>query len=63
MDKDERARRAAEQEARALAALESIRNGGDLGRESQALSDEFTDRHWGRFTAWTRGLLRRRPRD
>jgi hypothetical protein len=54
MDDDERRRRAAEQERRALQALESILNGGDLGAESLALSNEFTDRHTRRFSAWLR---------
>ncbi len=62
MDKDERARRAAEQEARALAALEAIRAGGDVGRASQDLSNEFTDRHAARFSSWLRRLFRRPPR-
>jgi hypothetical protein len=59
VDKDERARRAAEQEQRALAAIESIMSGGDLGRETQALSNEFSDRHWARFTATVRRALGR----
>jgi hypothetical protein len=63
VDKDERARRAAEQEKRALAAIESIMSGGDLGHETQALSNEFSDRHWARCTAAIRRLVRRPPRD
>jgi hypothetical protein len=63
VDKDERARRAADQEARALAAIESIMGGGDLGRETQALSNEFSDRHWARFTAAVRRIVGRPRRD
>ncbi|RWZ53021.1 hypothetical protein ELQ90_03580 [Labedella phragmitis] len=59
MDKDERARRAAEQEERARAAIEAIMSGGDLGRETQALSNEFSDRQWARLTAAIRRILRR----
>jgi len=64
MDDDERRRRAAEQEERALRALESIRQGGDLGAETLELSNEFTDRHTARLKAWLGARLRggRAPR-
>jgi len=54
---DERARRAAEQEERALRAIAAIVQGGDLTAETLALSNEFTDRQTGRL----RNLFRRRP--
>lgn len=53
---DERARRAAEQEERALRAIAAIAQGGDLNAETFALSNEFTDRQTGRL----RDLFRRR---
>lgn len=61
MSDEERRRRAAEQEARALQALESIRNGGDLSKETLDLSNEYSDGLWSRFTAWRRGLRRGKP--
>lgn len=45
-----------EQERRAHQALESIFSGGDLGDETLRLSNEFTDRHTARFSAWLRRL-------
>ncbi|WP_368499011.1 hypothetical protein [Herbiconiux sp. A18JL235] len=60
MRDDERMRRADEQERRALEALGSISRGGDLGAETLALSNEFTDRQTARFGAWLRRLGRRR---
>ncbi|MCS5734085.1 hypothetical protein [Herbiconiux daphne] len=56
MNDDERMRRAAEQEQRALQALESILTGGDLGDETLRLSNEFTDRHTARISQWFRRL-------
>lgn len=60
---DDRMRRAADQERRALQALESIMRGGDLSKETLDLSNEFTDRHTARIaarlSAWWRHL---RPR-
>lgn len=53
-DESERMRRAAEQEQRALAALASIHAGADLGEETLALSNEFTDRQTARVRAWLR---------
>jgi hypothetical protein len=61
MHEDERARAKREQEERAIAALEAIMRGGDLAAESQALSNEFTDRQTARIGAWFRRLLRRPP--
>ncbi|MCS5714035.1 hypothetical protein NVV95_05660 [Herbiconiux sp. CPCC 205716] len=58
MDDEERRRQAAEQEARALQALESIRHGGDLGTETLALSNEFTDRHTARLRSWVAARFR-----
>ncbi|MGK9146781.1 hypothetical protein KXS11_04035 [Plantibacter flavus] len=60
MSDEERRKRAAEQEARALRALESIMNGGDLGKETLDLSNEYSEGVWARFTTWFRGL--RRPK-
>ena len=60
MPDDERMRRADEQERRALEVLGSIGRGGDLGAETLALSNEFTDRQTARLGAWWRGLGRRR---
>jgi len=60
MTEEERRKRAAEQETRALQALESIMQGGDLGKESLELSNEYSDGLGARFSAWVRGL--RRPR-
>lgn len=54
MSDEERRRRAAEQEARALQALEAIRNGGDLSKETLDLSNEYSDSVWARFTGWWR---------
>lgn len=54
---DERARRAAEQEERALRAIAAIAQGGDVSAETFALANEFTDRQTGRL----RNLFRRRP--
>jgi len=45
-------------EQRALRALRAIDDGADVGAEALALSNEFTDRHTARLTAW----LRRRRR-
>jgi hypothetical protein len=59
MDEHERRRRAAEQERRALHALESIAAGGDPGAESLALANEFTDRHTGRARAWLAATVSR----
>lgn len=56
---DERRRAADEQEKRALQALETILHGGDLGTETLALSNEFTDRHTRRAGEWLRGLAGR----
>lgn len=58
MSDEERRRRAAEQEARALQALESIRNGGDLSKETLDLSNEYSDGLWARFTGWWGGRRR-----
>lgn len=55
-------RRAAEQEKRALDALASIQAGGDLGEETLALSNEYTDHQTARFRAWLRGLFGTRRR-
>ena len=60
MDDDERARARREQEERATRAIESIMRGGDLGAEAQGLSNEFTDRHTARISAWLRRVFRRR---
>lgn len=60
--RDERARAQREQEERALRALDAIHGGGDLAAESQALSNEFTDRQAARITGWLRRVLRRPPR-
>ncbi|MFF7682365.1 hypothetical protein ACFZA2_06325 [Microbacterium sp. NPDC007973] len=45
-------------EERALRALRAIDGGADIGAEALALSNEFTDRHTARLSAW----LRRRRR-
>lgn len=37
--------------------------GGDLGQQTQSLSNEFTDRQTARLGAWWRRLFRRKPRD
>lgn len=58
-DEDSR-KRAAEQEARALRALESIRNGGDLGKETLDLSNEYSDGLRTRVAGWLRGVRRRK---
>jgi len=58
-EESERMRRAAEQEKRALDALASIHAGADLGEETLALSNEFTDHHTARFLAWFRTLFTR----
>ena len=47
------------QEERALRALQSIQNGGDVTQEALRLSNEYTDRQTARFTEWLRALLRR----
>ncbi|MBF4569469.1 hypothetical protein ITJ57_11925 [Plantibacter sp. VKM Ac-2880] len=60
MGEDERRRRAAEQEARALRALEAIRNGGDLSKETLDLSNEYSDSLGARVAAWFRGARRRK---
>ncbi|KQM14920.1 hypothetical protein ASF83_02510 [Plantibacter sp. Leaf171] len=60
MGEDERRRRAAEQEARALRALEAIRNGGDLSKETLDLSNEYSDSLGTRVAAWFRGARRRK---
>lgn len=54
MGDEERRKRAAEQEARALRALESIRNGGDVGKETLDLSNEYSDGLRTRVVAWFR---------
>ncbi|GLK15982.1 hypothetical protein [Herbiconiux flava] len=54
----ERRRLADEQERRALQALETIVHGGDLGAETLALSNEFTDRHTARLKSWLAARLR-----
>lgn len=54
MGDEERRTRAAEQEARALRALESIRNGGDVGKETLDLSNEYSDGLRTRVVAWLR---------
>ncbi|SDO32071.1 hypothetical protein SAMN04487848_0376 [Microbacterium sp. ru370.1] len=46
-------------EDRALRALRAIDDGADIGAEAFALSNEFTDRHTARLSAWLR--RRRRP--
>lgn len=46
-----RAQRAAEQERRALAAIEAIGNGSDVGEEALRLSNEFTDRQVRRLAS------------
>ncbi|RUR01678.1 hypothetical protein [Labedella endophytica] len=53
---DARSRAAREQEERATRAIESIMRGGDLGAETQSLSNEFTDRQLARIGAWFRRL-------
>lgn len=58
-DESERMRRTAEQEKRALEALASIHAGGDLGEETLALSNEFTDRQTARVRAWLRARFTR----
>lgn len=58
MGDEDRRKRAAEQEARALRALESIRNGGDLGKETLDLSNEYSDRLGTRVAAWFRRARR-----
>ncbi|HXH32978.1 MAG TPA: hypothetical protein VNJ54_01045 [Plantibacter sp.] len=60
MSDEERRKRAAEQEARALRAIESIEQGGDLGRETLDLSNEYSDRVGARFRAWIHGVKRRK---
>ena len=60
MGEDERRRRAAEQEARALRALEAIRTGGDLSKETLDLSNEYSDSLGTRGAAWFRGARRRK---
>lgn len=63
MSDEERRARAAEQEARALRAIESITQGGDLGRETLDLSNDYSDRVGTRFAAWIRGVRQRRRRN
>lgn len=46
-------------EQRALRALRAIDDGADIGAEALKLSNEFTDRHTARLSAWLR--RRRRP--
>ncbi|WP_295784298.1 hypothetical protein [uncultured Microbacterium sp.] len=41
-------------EERALRALRAIDEGADISAEALALSNEFTDRHTARLTAWWR---------
>ena len=60
MGDEDRRKRAAEQEARALRALESIRNGGDLGQETLDLSNEYSDGLGTRVAAWFRGARSRK---
>ncbi len=48
-----------EQQQRAIAALQAVWAGGNLGEETQKLSNEFTDRQTARFAAWLRRLFRR----
>ncbi|GAB3408679.1 hypothetical protein GCM10027515_26300 [Schumannella luteola] len=55
--RSDRAARAAEQQARAEEVVQRIFAGGDLGAETQALSNRFTDETSAR---WLR-RLRRRP--
>lgn len=43
---------AGEREARAEETLKKILAGGDLGQESLALSNDFTDEYTGRFRSW-----------
>lgn len=59
MSDEERRKRAAEQEARALRALESIAQGGDLGKETLDLSNEYSDGVGARLRAWMHGMKRR----
>ncbi|QJU52192.1 hypothetical protein SCB71_14000 [Herbiconiux sp. KACC 21604] len=58
MRDDERMRQADEQERRAHETLASIGRGGDLGAETLALSNEFTDRQTARLGAWLRRFAR-----
>lgn len=60
MGDEDRRKRAAEQEARALRALESIRSGGDLGKETLDLSNEYSDELRTRVAAWFRGARHRK---
>ncbi len=48
------------QEERAMRALQAIWGGADLTEESMKLSNEYTDRHTARFTAWVRRVIGRR---
>lgn len=54
MDRDEES-----PEQRALRSIRAIDGGADIGAEAFALSNEFTDRHTARLSAWLR--RRRRP--
>lgn len=56
----QRRRRAAEQEARALAAIEAIRSGADITDESLRLANEYTDAQTARFGEWLKKVFRRR---
>ncbi|MCM3614791.1 hypothetical protein M3672_10130 [Microbacterium enclense] len=51
-------RDADEQERRALRSIEAINAGADVGAEALALSNEFTDRHTDRMTAWVKRRFR-----
>jgi hypothetical protein len=51
------------QEDRARRALQSILSGGDLGRETADLSNEFTDRQSARVRAWFSRVFGRGRRD
>ncbi len=50
---------AGDAEQRALRALRAIDDGADIGAEALKLSNEFTDRHTARLSAWVRRLRRR----
>jgi hypothetical protein len=63
MDKEERRRRAAAQQARAMQALRAIESGADLGDETTRLSNEFTDAQTARMAGWFRRVFRRRGSD
>lgn len=47
------------QEERATRALQAIWGGGDLTAEAMKLSNEYTDQHTARFTAWVRRVVLR----